>query len=214
MSLTPIGRVSFPQVFEAKAAKPGDEPKFSIKLLFTIDEQYMSDYERQILASIGSSFARQMQLFNEMKSLAEQVNMEGFKVGLGAVYMGKPLNSPIKTHEMDPKWTPEGCVSIRFASKERPGVVDKAKMPIDVRSGQFYAGCFAHTSYGVYSYDNTGNRGTAFGLNNVQKMGDGPKLGGGTTAEQDFDNYGGTPAAPTPQGYSQPPAAASDDIPF
>ena len=38
----------------------------------------------------------------------------------------------------------------------------------------------------VYGYDNAGNVGINFGLNNLQKVGDGDPLGGRSTPEADF----------------------------
>ena len=42
-----------------------------------------------------------------------------------------------------------------------------------------------HTAYG---YDKAGNKGVAFGLQNLQKLGDGERFSGRTAAEDDFDS--------------------------
>ena len=46
----------------------------------------------------------------------------------------------------------------------------------------------------VFAYDKAGNRGISFGLNNVQKLGDGERLDGRLKAEDDFDPIEDKPA--------------------
>lgn len=67
----------------------------------------------------------------------------------------------------------------------RPSVVDVNLNEIMDRN-EFYSGCWGRASVRMYAYDNR-SKGIAAGLNNVQKIKDGDKLGGGgTTAAQDF----------------------------
>jgi len=51
---------------------------------------------------------------------------------------------------------------------------------------EFYSGCYGRASITLYAYDTSGSKGIAAGLNNVQKLEDGNKLGGATSAAADF----------------------------
>jgi hypothetical protein len=53
-------------------------------------------------------------------------------------------------------------------------------------AGEFYSGCYGRASVTLYPYDTSGSKGIACGLNNVQKLADGEKLGGATSAAADF----------------------------
>lgn len=70
-------------------------------------------------------------------------------------------------------------------SNEKPGIVDADLNPI-IDQSEFYSGCYGRASITMYPYDTSGSKGIAFGLNNVQKLEDGDKLGGGSSAASDF----------------------------
>jgi hypothetical protein len=68
----------------------------------------------------------------------------------------------------------------------KPGVVDAELNPV-LDQNEFYSGCYGRASIDMYPYDVSGTRGIAFGLNNVQKLEDGEKLGGAvSSAATDF----------------------------
>ena len=52
---------------------------------------------------------------------------------------------------------------------------------------EVYSGCYARVSINFYGFNAAGNRGIACGLGNIQKIADGERLGGGSTAEEDFE---------------------------
>jgi hypothetical protein len=74
---------------------------------------------------------------------------------------------------------------INASSNEKPGVVDAELNPITDKD-EFYSGCYGRASIVLYPYDATGSKGIAAGLNNIQKLEDGEKLGGGSSAASDF----------------------------
>lgn len=170
--LSPVGRVSFPELFQPKAVNPGDDPKYSVTLLFRPEDMDEA----------------QLKLWNQMKANAQKECKEAFKgAGIGDEYRGKPLSSPFKRSDDKPDWFPPGFVIVRFTTKRKPDVVYGDKSPIEQASGDLYAGCYAHVSYKVFSYDKSGNRGIAFGLGNLQKTGDGERFGDSSSASEDFD---------------------------
>lgn len=78
-----------------------------------------------------------------------------------------------------------GHYFINASSNEKPGVVDAELNPI-IDQNEFYSGCYGRASITLYPYDVTGAKGIAAGLNNVQKLEDGEKFGGSTSAAADF----------------------------
>jgi hypothetical protein len=68
----------------------------------------------------------------------------------------------------------------------KPGVVDAEVNPI-LDKNEVYSGCYGRVSIDLFPYDTAGARGIAVGLNNVQKLEDGERLGGASTsAATDF----------------------------
>jgi len=74
---------------------------------------------------------------------------------------------------------------INASGNERPGIVDENLNPI-IDPEEFYSGCYGRASITLYPYDKNGSRGIAAGLNNVQKLEDGEKFGGVSSAAADF----------------------------
>jgi len=78
-----------------------------------------------------------------------------------------------------------GHYFINANSNEKPGIVDAELNPI-MDKDEFYSGCYVRASLTLYPYDASGSKGIAAGLNNVQKLEDGEKFGGATSAAADF----------------------------
>jgi hypothetical protein len=78
-----------------------------------------------------------------------------------------------------------GCYFINANSNEKPGVVDADLQPI-LDTSEFYSGCYGRASITLYPYETSGSKGIAAGLNNVQKLEDGERFGGATSAAADF----------------------------
>jgi len=78
-----------------------------------------------------------------------------------------------------------GHYFINANSNEKPGIVDAELNPI-MDKDEFYSGCYGRASLTLYPYDASGSKGIAAGLNNVQKLEDGEKFGGATSAAADF----------------------------
>lgn len=89
--------------------------------------------------------------------------------------------------ERDLEKNPEykGHYFINCNSGQKPDVVDTALNPILDKSA-VYSGCYGRASVNFYPFSMDGNKGIAAGLNNVQKLADGERLGGGSRASDDF----------------------------
>lgn len=72
----------------------------------------------------------------------------------------------------------DDAIFINMATIQQPGIVDENLKDI-IDPKQFYSGCYARAEINAYAYDKKGNKGVAFGLNNIQKLEDGERLGGG-----------------------------------
>ena len=93
----------------------------------------------------------------------------------------------------------EGTVFITFKTEEkngRPGLVDQNMQRI-IEESAFYPGCYARATVNPYAWTYMGKSGISFGLQNLQKVGDGEPLGGGRSkAEDDFSTVTGGEASP------------------
>lgn len=79
-----------------------------------------------------------------------------------------------------------GCYVMTVSSKERPRIVDRDMCEI-LDPADFYSGCYGRVSINCYAYNTENKKGISFGLNNIQKLSDGERLGGmRTKAEDDF----------------------------
>lgn len=113
------------------------------------------------------------------------------KTAVTAKWRGKvprDLDLPLRDgddKENDPDGVYAGHYYVNAKSSTRPGVVDTDRSPI-VDEEDIYSGVWAIVSVTFYGYDVSGNRGIACGLNNIMKYKDGDRLGGRTSAENDF----------------------------
>jgi hypothetical protein len=79
----------------------------------------------------------------------------------------------------------KGMYFFNCSSDFKPNVVDVDCEPI-MDSTEIYSGCWGRVSVVFYAYSNTGNKGIAAGLNNIQKLEDGESLTGRSSAKDDF----------------------------
>ena len=165
--VTPVFRVSFPAVFEAKSFE-GSAPKFSVAAIWT-----------------PKLFTpREKELWDAMLALADEVSIERFKKKMGDL----PANFKKAIRDGEEKadlggYGP-GTMFANLSSKMRPGLIDRDRAPI-TDPDDFYPGCYARATITAYSYDNKG-KGVAFGLQNLQKVKDGERLDSRTDATEDF----------------------------
>jgi len=95
-----------------------------------------------------------------------------------------PLRDGDAEKPNDPAY--DGCYWINVKTKNMPGIVDAKVQPV-IDARDFVSGDYCRVSVNAYAYDQKGNRGVAFGLNNVQVTGKGEPLSGvGRRAEDEF----------------------------
>ena len=81
-----------------------------------------------------------------------------------------------------------GMWFINTSSPTKPGVrvLENGIISEALDSDDFYSGCWCAATINFYPYKVSGNTGVAAGLNNIIKVKDGKRLGGGSSAESDF----------------------------
>lgn len=170
--LTPTFRAAFISIFKATKAKDaGDDAKakFSIRAVFPPDTDI-------------SELKRQAQIAAEEK--------------WGAGKVPKTVRSPFRTNEELENPIPgvaDDAVVMTFSSTEdrKPGIVD-ANLNDIIDSSEVYSGAWFRAQVRAYGYDNKGNKGVSFGLQNVQKIKDDEPLGrGAMPASKAFSAVGG-----------------------
>ena len=89
------------------------------------------------------------------------------------------LRMPLRDGDVDRPDDPtcKNCYFLNAKSKQKPQVVDLHKAAVDP-SG-IYSGMYANVVLSFYCYDTSGNKGIGCGLGSIQKVEDGPRLGGG-----------------------------------
>ena len=161
-------RLSYVHLFEAFTNTEGQEPKYSVVLLIPkTDAKTIRDLRA----------AQKAALENGKDSKFQGKIPTGWK---------DTIHDGDESADLDRNPEYEGHWYMSVSSKTRPGIVDENVLPI-LDSTQVYSGCFARVSINAFPYANSGNKGVSFGLNHVQKMGDGEFLGGRSKAEDDFD---------------------------
>lgn len=174
---SPIGIACFVHVF--KPEQPGDnakskDPKYKMMLVFDRDTWKSDPAVKQMkLACIAAA---------EAKFGADARE----KIKKGKLKMPWRDASDYGDEGYGFPFDQEGAMMVNFSSKEQPGIVDRKAKPL-MSEKDFYAGCKARVSYGVWAYDTDGNRGVTLFLNNVQMIEKGERLAGRPDAEDDFD---------------------------
>lgn len=157
--ITPKARLSFPQVFTAKAAPGSDKLKFSVSLLIppTSDIGLLIDAVK--------------------KTAAEKWGDK----------LPAKLKSPfLKAEDFEYDGYEEGWVLLRATSLQKPGIVDATGQNCDEES-QVYPGRWCVASLRPFAYDTNGNRGVSFGLQNIQLLDHDDPIGGRARAENEFE---------------------------
>lgn len=159
--LTPEFRVSFASVFAARAAAEGQEPKFSLTMLFpkTTD---ISALKQAVLEAIIAKWGPEKAKWPKGLRLP-------FRDGSEKEYDGY-----------------ENTTFCTASSKMRPGLVNQEMVQITTPD-EFYSGCYARATIAAFAYDKAGNKGVSWGLRNIQKTRDGEPFSGKNKPEADFD---------------------------
>lgn len=166
-------RLSYANIFEPKSIN-GSDPKYSVSLIIPKDDKQQV---KAIEEAIKNAIER------DKTKLAN-------KSGKVPANLKTPLRDGDEDRPDDEVYA--GCYFINANSTKAPTVVgtdrDKATgKAIQLGEDEVYSGCYARVSINFYGFNTNGNVGIACGLGNIQKVEDGERLGGGSSAEEDFE---------------------------
>jgi hypothetical protein len=158
-------RLSFPELFKAKAFQEGQNPKFSAS--FLID---------------GST--------KEGKATIKMIEKEIDSLAKSNWPKGKPKSLKICLQDGDTK-DYDGYADMMYVSSNndtRPVVVDRKRSPVTEADDLIYAGCYVNASLNLWCQDNQWGKRVNAGLRAVQFVKGGEAFGGARVdVEDEFD---------------------------
>lgn len=159
-------RFSYANVFEPTAIQDGQTPKYNVSII------------------ISKSDTKTVEAIKKAIEAAKEAGKSKIadKNGKIPVNLKTPLRDGDEERPNDPAY--ENSYFINANSERKPGIVDRDLNPIMSRD-DFYSGCYGRASINFYAF-NVNSKGIACGLNNLQKLEDGERLAGGSSAEEDF----------------------------
>lgn len=162
--VTGIVRLSYEHVWEPSSFN-GSKPKFSASLIIPKDDE---------------------KTINAINAAVEAAIQEGAGKFGGKVPNKAMLHLPLRDGDTErDDSTYAGCYFVNANSVAQPQIVDRNVQPILDRN-EVYSGCYVRASLNFYAYSAQGSKGIACGLGNIQKVKDGPYLGGRSSAADDF----------------------------
>lgn len=159
-------RFSYANVFEPKAVNDDEAPKYSVCVIISKDDKKTLDAIRKAIEAAKQ--AGKAKLADKNGRIPSNVKT--------------PLRDGDDERGDDPAF--ENSYFLNCSSNRRPSIVDKDLAPIMDRE-EFYSGCYGRVSLNFYAF-NVQSKGIAAGLNNIQKLSDGERLAGGSSADEDF----------------------------
>lgn len=155
--ITPEFRAAYVGLFKASAPKdnPNGTKKYSVRALFPPNTDISS-----------------------LKQAAAQAATDKWGTSIPKV-----LRSPFRTNdELDNpiEGIPADWIVMNFTANEdrRPGIVDPNLQDV-IDESVVYSGAWYRAEVRAYGYDQAGNKGVAFGLQNIQKLRDDEPIGAG-----------------------------------
>jgi hypothetical protein len=159
--LTPTFRISYPNVFTPRAASEGQKPKYSISMIF--------DKKTDLTVMKNAVYFALVAKWSPDKTK-----------------WPKGLKLPFRDgSEKDQDGYGPDVIFVNASSDNKPGVVDQNVVDI-IDPSKFYGGAYGRATVNAFAYDKAGNKGVAFGLNNVQLVADGEPFSSRSKPSEDF----------------------------
>lgn len=161
-------RLSYVNVFEARAMNEGQEPKYSTQIIIPKDHPQIKELKKAVIDVARDKFPK---LVKDNKIPAK-------------------IKTPLRDGDEEKDDEPEvygGMYFFNASNKKRPTVVDRDTTPLTEDDNVIYSGCYANVYVDIYGFDTAGNKGVAAALGGVQFKKDGEALGGKGVTADDFD---------------------------
>lgn len=169
-------RLSYPKIFKPEINKKSGLPQYSAQLLIPkTDKETLAKFSAATAAAVKQKYG----------------DKPPAKLKLGDTPTPVPLlikcplrdgdeDNPKNRKELNGHWFVNCSSNVNYP----PGVVDINKVEI-LDPSELYAGCYVRVALKIFCHDNDG---ISFGLNSVQKLADGERLDGRTSAADDFSD--------------------------
>ena len=171
---TPAFRAAFANLLKAKQINNSGDPKYSVLACFAKDadlKDLKAAFQEAAKKKWGSDAKKIVDNPNFVSPFLDQG--ERLHSVTGELYAGMEAGAT--------------CISFKSTESHPPGIVDVENKGL-LTSDEVYSGMIARATVEAFAWDNHGKKGISFGLGNVQKIDDGPRLGGGKRpANTDFD---------------------------
>lgn len=167
---TPVATLSYPVLHTPKPGENGGVPKYSCALIFAPGTD-LTELKQAVIDAAELKFP-----------------------GKGAEMLRKnQLKNPLRNGEE--KDYAEGSVFTNVRTERKPGIVyawagadgKPARMADEDIREQMYPGAQVRATLAAFYFDKGGNKGISFALNNLQKVGEGERIDGRKSAEEEFD---------------------------
>ena len=159
---------SFVNLWTPKAVAEGSQAKYSLSCVIKKDSPDIAKIRAAIKAAYDEGQAK---LKGNSKTVPP---LEAIKTPLRDGDIERPDDEAYA-----------GCYFLNATSIQPVGIVDRDCNPI-LDHSEVYSGVRGRVALQFYCFNNSGNRGIAVSVSNVQKWSDGPALGNKSTPEEDF----------------------------
>lgn len=161
-------RISYANVFKARAMQEGQDEKYSAQFILPKDHPQVKDFKKAVYEAAREKFPK---LVKDNKIPAK---------------LKTPLRDGDEERDDDPD-VYAGMYFFNASNTKRPTVVDRDRSPLTEEDNVIYSGCYVNAILDVYAFDSHGNKGVAVSLGGVQFKRDGEALGGKGVTAEDFD---------------------------
>jgi hypothetical protein len=162
-------RISFPNLFEAKAINGEGEPRFSSAFVIVPG------------SAANAALAAAMEVVAKEKWGAKAHGILAELKAKGRVaFKEAPLSKDGEVYDGF-----EGMFSLNASSPTRVAVIDRDTTPLTSADGKPYGGCYVDASVDIWAQDNSWGKRINAKLRWVQFRGDGDAFSGGAPVSQD-----------------------------
>lgn len=162
--ITPTFRASFCNVLEPKAFSPDQDPKFSMVIPISKEDEFVAKLKKTM---DEVAIAKWGEVPKKLKTFLKDGDDEEEKYG----------------------W--KGHIVFTASNKSAPGVLVKTEQGLvePVSKDEIYSGAFFKAAIRPYAYEYQNSKGIAISLDNVLKVKDGEKFSSKAKAEDDFADF-------------------------
>lgn len=162
-------RLSYANIFKPQAGMGGGEEKYSVSLVIPKSDSATTEKIEKAIE----------------KAKKEGIGRYGSKFGKAANFRNPIRDGDLEKPD-DSAYKDSYFLNVK--SKTKPGVVDKDLNEI-ISPSEVVSGDYGRASVVAFPYSVNGSTGISFALQNIQKLADGPALGGKSNAADDFSSF-------------------------